>query len=75
MFQVTDSACTRCGICVDVCPVRVIEMTEADAVPSPTSDAEERCINCGHCVTACPHEAISLNSMPVDRCPDQSGGL
>lgn len=69
LLQVSENECTRCGICIEACPLRIIEMTEADAVPSPTSDAEERCIKCGHCVAVCPHGAISLDSMPVDSCP------
>ena len=68
VFQITDSLCTRCGICVEVCPTRVIEMIGDASLPTPTSDAEERCINCGHCVSVCPDGALSLDRMPVDRC-------
>lgn len=68
VFQVSESLCTRCGVCVEECPARVIEMTEKSALPSPTADAEERCINCGHCVAVCPEGAFSLERMPVDQC-------
>ena len=68
IFRVSDSKCTRCGICVEACPTRVVEMKDDGSVPTPTSDADERCINCGHCLSVCPHEALSLATMPLDRC-------
>jgi ferredoxin len=68
LFTITE-ACTRCGICAEVCPARIIEFKTENAVPTPTDDAESRCIQCGHCVAVCPHGAISLETMPVDRCP------
>ena len=69
LFTVDESKCTRCGICIEVCPARIIEMKDADSVPTPVDMAEERCINCGHCVTVCPDGALSLAKMPVEQCP------
>ena len=69
MFLVRDSECTGCGICVEVCPIQVIEMTEADSIPSPTGEPAGRCINCGHCVAVCPHGALSLDTMSAEQCP------
>ncbi|HEY7123335.1 MAG TPA: FAD-dependent oxidoreductase [Ktedonobacterales bacterium] len=38
-FQVNEGACINCGICMDLCPVRCLDMTRpqgrADAPPSP----------------------------------------
>ncbi len=45
--------CTACGVCLDRCQVRAIDMTEAAAV-------NDRCIGCGLCVTTCPTDAILL---------------
>ena len=68
LFTISDEKCTYCGVCAEVCPTRVIEMKDQNAVPVPTADAETRCINCGHCVAVCPHGAFSLESMPVEKC-------
>lgn len=68
LFTISE-ACTRCGICAEACPARIIEFRTANTVPTPTEDAQSRCINCGHCVAVCPHGAISLEKMAVDRCP------
>ncbi len=45
--------CTACGICLDRCQVRAIELDS-------TATVNERCIGCGLCVTDCPVEAIKL---------------
>ncbi|MBN2078804.1 MAG: 4Fe-4S binding protein [Spirochaetes bacterium] len=45
--------CTACGVCLDRCQVRAIDMEDAALV-------NERCIGCGLCVTTCPTEAIRL---------------
>ncbi len=68
LFTIEEETCTRCGICVDVCPARII-VQDNGSIPMPAADAEERCIKCGHCVTVCPYGALSLENMPVDQCP------
>jgi Na+-translocating ferredoxin:NAD+ oxidoreductase subunit B len=50
---VDESLCTECGICLDRCQVRAIDMGAAVSV-------NERCIGCGLCVTSCPAEAIKM---------------
>jgi len=47
--------CTGCGLCVDICPVRVIKM-EGDF---PAVD-KEWCIGCGVCAVPCPASAVKL---------------
>jgi nitroreductase/NAD-dependent dihydropyrimidine dehydrogenase PreA subunit len=54
--------CTKCGICVDVCPLRIIRMRQNGAkLMWPGA-----CIHCGHCVAVCPrrsfvHEKIAIS--------------
>lgn len=60
--------CVKCGVCAEVCPVKIISM-DAKKGPVPAMEgAEELCINCGHCVAVCPHGAMSLDTMPAGRC-------
>ena len=51
------SECTRC---VDVCPVKTIEIV--DNLPTFTPSA---CVDCGGCVGICPTEAFSLRDFSV----------
>lgn len=74
LFTISESACTRCGLCVEVCPARIIEQP-ANSYPKPVTDAQNRCISCGHCVAVCPHDALSLENMPVEKCPPVNNEL
>lgn len=49
--------CVKCGRCVTVCPMQVIEMKNHD-FPHPTSSAYRLCINCGYCIDVCVFEAL-----------------
>ncbi|HEX9036948.1 MAG TPA: FAD-dependent oxidoreductase [Ktedonobacterales bacterium] len=39
-FEVNDQRCINCGICVDLCPVRCLDMTRPGAVGEPAVAAE-----------------------------------
>ena len=51
-YKVTDE-CTKCGICVDECPVEAISEGEDIYVID-----KDICTECGSCVSTCPNEAI-----------------
>jgi len=63
LFYVDPEKCNRDGICVEACGRRLIEMGEADSVPTLITGVEELCINCGHCVAVCPSGALALHTM------------
>lgn len=65
--------CTRCGLCIDACPVTYPDPVQGGVVdrkaigyrallctPSDLSVDLERCTRCGACVAVCPVGAISL---------------
>jgi ferredoxin/flavodoxin len=56
-----DENCTRCGLCVKVCPVSNISLTETSV------EFGNKCILCLRCIHQCPEEAIQLKNMTVDR--------
>ena len=69
---VDELICVGCGVCVDVCPVDALELTE-EAVPVVTfgvatvvsqmkkvAKTGDGCIGCGSCASYCPSGAMSL---------------
>lgn len=56
-FKIDNEKCTKCGLCVAECPVRIIEMEE---VPFIREEKEKNCIKCQHCFAVCPTGAISI---------------
>lgn len=50
--------CTQCNICVESCPVLIIEMNPESQLPQFKDNANSRCIECFHCQAICPTEAL-----------------
>jgi nitroreductase/NAD-dependent dihydropyrimidine dehydrogenase PreA subunit len=64
IIQIDAAACNHDGLCVQACPVAVIEQVEG-AVPRGAAGAADRCIRCGHCVAVCPTGALSNALTPA----------
>jgi coenzyme F420-reducing hydrogenase delta subunit len=62
-IEIADDYCSRCGICVAVCPFEAISKDEEQN--KIILDIEE-CRVCGLCVSACPLSAIDLVYYDVD---------
>ena len=60
--------CTRCGTCVEVCPVRpkAVELPNSDAGGPPVWDYEV-CIRCYCCQEMCPERAIEVKTPALGR--------
>ncbi len=55
-LEVTVSdACQACGVCVELCHVRAIQMVNGRA------EISDDCKGCGRCVAACPNDAIRMS--------------
>ena len=48
--------CTRCGVCVDVCPTGAADITGDEF---PTYDLD-KCIGCAQCIGLCPEMALKI---------------
>ncbi len=68
-LQIDREKCRMDGICVAVCPMRIIAMKDSSSLPALVSGTEELCIKCGHCVAVCPHGALALDDMKTEDCP------
>ena len=69
--KIDQDLCTGCGVCVSICPDRIIDLDSSDKALV----IGESCMQCGHCYAVCPVEAvavpfleppISLHSVEVD---------
>ncbi|THB78539.1 MAG: hypothetical protein D6B25_04115 [Desulfobulbaceae bacterium] len=56
--RINHQQCTRCGLCVEICPDRVLHL-EADL---PVMLLDEHCMGCNHCYAVCPVNAVVLSN-------------
>lgn len=54
--------CTGCGVCVDICPYKAIQLVNSKAEYSLAGE----CFSCGHCQAACPEDAFFIDGMDTD---------
>ena len=59
------SKCTYCGHCVDLCPVKALDMEIHTDV--------SRCIRCMRCVAICPHDARFIPQARIDAAKERLG--
>lgn len=57
-LSLDEEKCTGCGMCLEVCPHRVLRMNRTH-VEIENRDA---CMECGACSRNCPFEAISVQA-------------
>lgn len=70
LITVDRKKCKKDGVCVDVCPSKIIIQPDKNDYPVLLQDDEEFCINCGHCAAVCPHGALTLKTMLIAECPE-----
>lgn len=60
--RISADACSRCGVCVEICPQKAIAWTEQGRAGAPPRIDAQRCILCVCCAEACPRHAIAVRS-------------
>ena len=63
-ISVDDTFCKGCGLCVDACPVGIVELdretiTAKGYHPARCTDLDA-CTGCASCATMCPDVAITV---------------
>ena len=69
LFIVDEEKCSKDGICAAECPLAIINFSDRERVPQPSTHAEALCIECGHCVAVCPHGALTHRNLSPEDCP------
>jgi len=55
------SKCIGCGGCAEVCPTRLIRVSDPSQEKRILEFELERCVHCGRCEEVCPEGAIKLS--------------
>lgn len=66
-FTVNTTVCKGCGLCVDVCPRKLLKLdadnlNEKGYAPASMTDATQ-CIGCAFCARTCPDCAITIEKI------------
>lgn len=64
-IRIDAQKCTRCGECVQECPMYFIRMPE-EGLPYMPQEMQEQCFACQHCMTVCKFGALSLTGFDPD---------
>ena len=63
---VDPALCKKDGLCVSVCPLKVLEQLDG-SLPRTREDRQSQCISCGHCMAVCTREALLLDGTRRDQ--------
>lgn len=62
---IDEAKCTKCGICIDICP-DYLKKGEKD-FPVGNEDSLTGCFQCGNCMMLCPNDAIEIKGEDIDK--------
>jgi NAD-dependent dihydropyrimidine dehydrogenase PreA subunit len=60
-LEVDRGKCSRCSLCVEMCPMDVLRMGKEKI---PHMRYQDDCWYCDVCVSVCPKKAITLKGLP-----------
>lgn len=68
MISIDSDLCQVCGLCVRVCPRRILEIIDLEGAKQNivVEEREELCLECGHCMSVCRTGAITIDSLEID---------
>ena len=64
IVTVNEDVCKGCGLCVDACPKKIMEISKERLNKKGYHPAQcvdlEKCVGCAFCATMCPDVAIAV---------------
>ena len=75
LHVIDNDRCKGCGLCVIVCPKKVLEISDQVNTKGyfPAYQARpEDCIHCAMCCTMCPDVAITITEVAEDKAAPES---
>ena len=66
-FEIDQSLCTGCGLCINECPPGTIVKDEKTSL---ITIKQENCIECSHCGMICPTNAVKADGQELPGIPD-----
>nr|WP_294509969.1 ferredoxin family protein [uncultured Bilophila sp.] len=60
-IEVDEKRCNKCGLCIDMCPMNVLDKGSRGF---PFMLHRDDCWYCDACVFLCPRQAIKLTDLP-----------
>ena len=72
-ITVNENSCTKCGICVKICPSGIIDPVDENRFPQVQETNVSRCLYCGHCEAFCSSQALTLDLRPDEKVPLLAG--
>lgn len=68
-FVLDKPLCTRCGLCVEDCPINVLEL-DSSGFPAVKAERADGCVSCQHCLAICQQGAVTVGGVgPADTQP------
>jgi len=64
-INIKTEVCTFCGLCEDVCPIRIMKIDKGSGILF-RQDRMPLCIRCGQCLAVCPVQAIRVESLSYE---------
>lgn len=59
IITINETKCNTCSICVQSCPLSLIETQKESKKPFISESRASQCIYCGHCESICPEGALT----------------
>ncbi len=65
---IDEKLCKGCGLCLSVCPMRLIELRRDGQGRKLAVQAKGigACLECGHCSAACPEQAVRVENLAAE---------
>jgi len=71
-LKIDPGKCVRCGMCVEDCNPRALELDPATRLPRwIPGEGEKRCFKCQHCLAICPAGALSIGGVDPARAAEK----